>query len=217
MTFMRICPLTLILVLTATLVTPGIARADIYSYTDKDGVVHFTNSKPGGKQRGKFKLYLKTPEQRKARPGVVPVPARLTDPTRYSRYDASILEASKTHSIPEAFVRAIIRVESDYDPRVVSIAGAQGLMQLMPATGKRMGCTNPFDPHQNIMAGTRYLRHLANMFGGDMVLTIAGYHAGEGAVMKYDGVPPYSSTKSYIRKVLKFYYHFKKKVGTNRT
>jgi soluble lytic murein transglycosylase-like protein len=74
-----------------------------------------------------------------------------------------------------------------------------------------MGCTDPFDPHQNIMGGTRYLRYLANLFSGDMVLTIAGYHAGEGAVRKYNGVPPYSSTLGYIEKVLKFYYHYKEK------
>jgi len=215
MCHMRLRILTGISLLFSFLAAATSADADIYTYTDKDGVVHFTNSKPGKKHKKKYKLYLKTPQKRKARPGVVPIPARDTDPARYSRYDASILQAAKTHSIPEAFVRAVIRVESDYDPRVVSVAGAQGLMQLMPATAKRMGCENPFDPHQNIMGGTRYLRHLANMFGGDMVLTIAGYHAGEGAVLKYNGVPPYSSTKSYIRKVLKFYYHFKKKLGNN--
>ena len=190
------------------------APADIYSYTDKNGTVHFTNSRPKGKNSKKFKVYLKTPKNRMARPGVVPIPARSTDPARYSRFDASIKEASRTHTIPEYFIRAVIRVESDYDPRVVSVAGAQGLMQLMPGTAKRMGCKNSFDPHQNIMGGTRYLRHLANMFGGDMVLTIAGYHAGEGAVRKYNGVPPYNSTKGYIQKVLKFYYRFKKKAQT---
>jgi soluble lytic murein transglycosylase-like protein len=189
------------------------ADADIYSYTDKDGTVHFTNIRPKGKSSKKYKVYMKTPARRKARPGVVPVPARSTDPARYSKYDASIREAARTFSIPEPFIRAVIRVESDYDPRVVSIAGAQGLMQLMPATAKRMNCKNPFDPHDNIMGGTRYLRHLANMFGGDMVLTIAGYHAGEGAVTKYGGVPPYSMTKDYIRKVLKFYYRYKKKAA----
>jgi len=189
------------------------AGADIYSYTDKDGTVHFTNIRPKGKAKKKYKVYLKTPERRKARPGVVPIPARSTDPARYSKYDMSIREASRTFSIPEPFIRAVIRVESDYDPRVVSIAGAQGLMQLMPATAKRMSCKNPFDPHDNIMGGTRYLRHLANMFGGDMVLTIAGYHAGEGAVTKYGGVPPYKMTKEYIRKVLKFYYRYKKKAA----
>ena len=187
-------------------------NADIYTRTDKDGTIHFTNQRPKGKGRHKYKVYLKTPPTRKPRPGVVPIPARSTDPARYSRFDASIIEASRTFSIPEAFIRAVIRVESDYDPRVVSHAGAQGLMQLMPATAKRMSVKNSFEPHDNIMGGTRYLRYLANMFSGDMVLTIAGYHAGEGAVMKYGGVPPYSSTHGYIKKVLKFYNHYKRKI-----
>ena len=186
-------------------------QANIYSYTAKDGTVHFTNIAPAGHGKKKYKIYMKTPEQRLARPGVTPVMAHDKNPARYTRYDSSILLASKTHSIPQAFIRAIIRVESDYDSRVVSIAGAQGLMQLMPATGRRMGMSNPFDPHQNIMAGTRYLRHLANLFNGDMVLTIAGYHAGEGAVRKYSGVPPYKMTHNYINRVLKFYYQYKKK------
>jgi soluble lytic murein transglycosylase-like protein len=187
------------------------ARADIFSYTDKDGTIHFTNLRPQGRDKGKYKIYMRTPEQRMAKPGVIPVPARSTDPARYSRYDVSIQEASRTHAIPEAFIRAIIRVESDYNPDVVSIAGAEGLMQMLPGTARRMGCGNSFDPHQNIMGGTRYLRYLANMFGGDMVLTIAGYHAGEGAVLKYNGVPPYSTTHAYIKRVLAHYYAFKKK------
>jgi soluble lytic murein transglycosylase-like protein len=197
----------------AALFAASAAEADIFSYTDADGTIHFTNSRPRGREGGKYKVYLKTPEQRLARPGVVPVAARDSDPARYSRYDASIREASRSYSIPEAFIRAVIRVESDYDPRVVSVAGAQGLMQLMPGTARRMNVSDSFDPHQNIMGGTRYLRYLANMFGGDMVLTIAGYHAGEGAVQKYDGVPPYTSTRGYIRKVLGFYQRFKAKAG----
>jgi soluble lytic murein transglycosylase-like protein len=200
----------------AVLVTAALcgssAHADIFSFTDKDGTIHFTNLRPTGKEKGKYKVYMRTPEQRMARPGVIPVPARSTDPSRYSRYDTSILEASRTHSIPEAFIRAIIRVESDYNPDVVSVAGAEGLMQMLPGTAKRMGCGNSFDPHQNIMGGTRYLRYLANMFGGDMVLTIAGYHAGEGAVMKYNGVPPYTTTRGYIKRVLMHYYEYKKKL-----
>ncbi len=187
------------------------SSADIYSRENEDGTITFTNVKPKGKDRRKFKIYLKTPPQRKARPGVVPVPARSTDPSRYARYDASILQAARSFSIPESFIRAVIRVESDYDPRVVSVAGAEGLMQLMPGTAKRMNVRDAFDPHDNIMGGTRYLRYLANMFRGDMVLTIAGYHAGEGAVMKYNGVPPYTSTHGYIKKVLKFYNEFKNK------
>jgi soluble lytic murein transglycosylase-like protein len=185
--------------------------ADIYSREDKDGTIHFTNQRPKGKDRRKYKVYMRTPPIRRARPGVVPVPARSTDPARYSRFDASIAEAAKTFSIPVPFIRAVIRVESDYDPRVVSVAGAEGLMQLMPGTARRMKVRDSFDPHDNIMGGTRYLRYLANMFGGDMVLTIAGYHAGEGAVRKYRGVPPYTSTQGYIRRILTYYNHYKRR------
>lgn len=185
------------------------AIADIYTYTAEDGTVHFTNQPPTGKNRRKYRVYLKTPPLRRPRPGIVPVLATDSSPLRYSKFDASISEASRTFSIPETFIRAIIKVESDYDPSVVSWAGAEGLMQLMPATARRMNVQNSFDPHQNIMGGTRYLRYLANMFGGDMVLTIAGYHAGEGAVIKYNGVPPYSMTHDYIKKVLHFYHRFK--------
>lgn len=192
------------------------SSADIYTRTDENGTVHFTNQRPKGKARGKYKVFLKTPPNRRARPGVVPVPARSQDPARFSRYDASIREAARIYSVPEAFIRAVILVESNYDPRVVSYAGAEGLMQLMPGTAKRMNVQNSFDPHDNIMGGTRYLRFLANMFGGDMVLTIAGYHAGEGAVMKYGGVPPYTSTHGYIKRVLKHYHEFKKKLALYR-
>jgi soluble lytic murein transglycosylase-like protein len=202
---------SILLLVTLFILSTPLAQADIYTRTYKDGTVHFTNQRPRGNEKRKYKVYIKTAPQRKARPGVVPISARDHDPARYSRFDASIKEASRTHSVPESFIRAVVRVESDYDPRVVSIAGARGLMQLMPATGKRMGVKDPFNPHDNIMGGTRYLRHLANLFSGDMVLTIAGYHAGEGAVMKYSGVPPYSSTHGYIKKVLKFYNYYKKK------
>ena len=189
-------------------------NADIYSYTDKNDTVHFTNQKPQGKAKKQYKVYLKSPPNRKPRAGVVPIPAKDKSASRYRRFDTFIAEASAAHNIPEAFIRAVIRVESDYDPNVVSWAGARGLMQLMPKTGERMGVTNPFDPRQNIMGGTRYLRYLANLFEGDMVLTIAGYHAGEGAVRKYSGVPPYQMTYDYIRKVLKHYNKYKTKHKT---
>ncbi|MBW2263027.1 MAG: lytic transglycosylase domain-containing protein, partial [Deltaproteobacteria bacterium] len=110
--------------------------------------------------------------------------------------------------IPEPLIRAVIRVESDYDPNVVSVCGAQGLMQLMPGTADRMGVEKPFDPRQNILGGVRYLRILANMFEGDVILTIAGYHAGEGNVVKYGGVPPFKTTVGYVKKVLKYYVQY---------
>jgi soluble lytic murein transglycosylase-like protein len=185
----------------------GTASADIYVYTDEDGVMHITNQPDGSRA---WQRYMETadPEIRRPREGVVPVAAHDSNPDRYSRYDAYILEAALLYQMPEAFIRAVIKVESDYDPNVVSWAGAQGLMQLMPQTAARMEVTDSFDPRQNILGGTRYLRYLANLFQGDLVLTIAGYHAGEGAVLRYQGVPPYSTTHGYIRRVIEHYYRF---------
>ena len=130
------------------------------------------------------------------------VPARDHSPDRYSRFDGHIREAATLYQLPEAFIRAVMRVESDFDPNVVSRVGAMGLMQLMPGTASGMGVRDPFDARENILGGVRYLRVLANGFNGDLVLTIAAYNAGEGAVMRYGGVPPYDETREYVRRVV---------------
>ncbi|HJL19790.1 MAG TPA: transglycosylase SLT domain-containing protein [Sandaracinaceae bacterium LLY-WYZ-13_1] len=188
------------------LVPGGHARADIYTYTDADGVVHYSNTPPE-RRRGvrRIRTRDRQPSRARARGGVGP---RDRSPDRYSRYDAFIREAAALYQLPEAFIRAVIRVESDYHPEVVSHAGACGLMQLMPATAARMGVTDAFDPRQNILGGSRYLRILANQFNGDLVLTIAAYNAGEGAVLRYRGIPPYEETQRYVRRVLRWYYGF---------
>lgn len=184
------------------------ARADIFVYTDSDGVEHFSNTPPR-QRRGVRRI--RTAPPRPSAPAAAARPGSQTrdrSPERYTRYDAFIREAAALYRLPESFVRAVIRVESDYNPQVVSHAGAGGLMQLMPATAARMGVTDVFDPRQNIMGGTRYLRVLANHFNGDLVLTIAAYNAGEGAVMRYRGIPPYEETQRYVRRVLTHYYRF---------
>lgn len=180
---------------------PAAAWADIYSYTDEDGVRHFTNVPAPGKR---FKLYLRTYRPPAPRP-----PGAVDDPARYSRYDDTIREASRLYLIPEPLIRAVIKVESNYFPTAVSAVGAQGLMQLMPGTARRMAVRDSFDPRQNILGGTRYLRWLANMFNGDIVLTIAGYNAGEGAILRYNGIPPFPETQGYVQRVLRYYYSFK--------
>jgi soluble lytic murein transglycosylase-like protein len=198
-----------ILVLAAVFLAPAFVSADVYSYIDGNGVLHLTNVPPRGPSAGRYKVIMRTPPQRAARDGVVPVMASDSDPQRFSRFDRHIAEASRLYAIPEALIRAVVQVESNYDPRVVSHCGAQGLMQLMPITGRRMGVRDPFDPRQNILGGTRYLRYLANLFGGDLVLTIAGYHAGENAVIRYRGVPPYETTQRYVPAVLRHYYRYR--------
>jgi len=103
--------------------------------------------------------------------------------------------------VDEAIVRAIIHAESAYNPNALSRVGAQGLMQLMPATARRFGVGNAFDAGQNIAGGVQYLAWLLKRFNGDLTLAAAGYNAGEGAVDKYRGVPPYSETRRYVERV----------------
>jgi soluble lytic murein transglycosylase-like protein len=182
------------------------ARADIYTYTDANGVIHFTNVPPG--RRHGARVAIRTREARPDDPPRASIGPRDRSPERYARYDAFIREAAALYRLPEQFLRAVIRVESDYNAGVVSRVGAQGLMQLMPGTAARMGVRDAFDPRQNILGGARYLRVLANGFGGDLILTIAAYNAGEGAVMRYRGVPPYEETQRYVQRVLGWYWQY---------
>ena len=100
-------------------------------------------------------------------------------------------------------------MESDFVPTAVSRVGALGLMQLMPQTARSMGVTDPFDPRQNILGGSRYLRVLANRFEGDLILTTAAYNAGGGAVQRYGGIPPFAETQRYVRRVLEHYQRYR--------
>jgi soluble lytic murein transglycosylase-like protein len=182
------------------------SHADIYKKVDKNGVITFTNiSSKGGK------LYLKTPKKRTARRTTG---ERVDTRERTSRYDGFIRQAATLYQIPEALVRAVIKVESDFDPGAVSPANARGLMQLMPGTAERMMVTDVFDPRQNIFGGVRYLRVLANLFNGDLKLTLAGYNAGEDAVIRHGGIPPYEETQTYVRRVLAYYHQYRTRHGT---
>jgi soluble lytic murein transglycosylase-like protein len=191
---------------------PGVAAADIWSYTDANGVVHFTNLGP---RKGWKRVYKTGPGKAAAVrgdcKGCDKVPPRDRSTGRYVRFDEHIREAAQLYQIPEILIRAVIRCESDFDPSVVSRAGARGLMQLMPSAQRDMRVVDVWDPRQNILGGTRLLRVLANRFGGDLVRTIAGYHAGAGAVEKYRGVPPYETTHVYLKMVLREYYDLKAK------
>jgi soluble lytic murein transglycosylase-like protein len=118
-----------------------------------------------------------------------------------SKYNAVIIEAAKKFDVDAALVSAVIKAESDYDPRTLSNKGAQGLMQLMPATAQRFGVSDAFDPVANIYAGTRYLRWLLETFHGNADFAVAAYNAGEGNVWKYNGVPPFRETVNYINRI----------------
>jgi soluble lytic murein transglycosylase-like protein len=190
------------------LAVPAVAAADIFTYTDGDGTVHFTNSPAGDKR---YRLYIRGNGWQRGgvAPGVTPVSPADRDVARFTRYDEWIRQAATLYQIPEQLVRAVIRCESDYDPRAVSVSGARGLMQLMPETASVMQVRDIDDPHDNIFGGVRLLRVLANEFNGDLELTIAAYNAGDGAVIRFGGIPPYAQTRDYVVNVTRFYRRYR--------
>jgi soluble lytic murein transglycosylase-like protein len=192
-----------LILVTTLLCASRAARADIYRYVDRHGVEHYTNYVRSGSQR----IY------RSPKPAP---PARVrggsmtgSDPERLRAYDAHIREASLLYVLPEDLIRAVMHVESNFNPRAISRKGAVGLMQLMPATATKMGVTDPFDPRQNVLGGVRLLRVLANRFEGDQILTLAAYNAGEAAVLKYGGIPPFAETQRYVKRVMSHYARYR--------
>ena len=119
--------------------------------------------------------------------------------------DELIVSTAERHSIDPDLVRAVVKVESNFNPAAVSRKGATGLMQLMPTTARRFGVGNIFDPEENLDGGVRYLKHLLGLFEGNLALSLAAYNAGEKAVARYGGIPPYPETRRYVRKVSSLY------------
>lgn len=170
---------------------PGDAAANVFRYMDRDGRVH---SVVTGKAR-------RTKANEKASSvvdkGEAPYP-----------YAEHVREAAELYALPEELLLAVMKVESSFDARAISSAGAMGLMQLMPRTAAELGVTNPFEPRQNILGGARYLRILVNRFDGDLAVAIGAYHAGFGAILRNGRVPPTLETRRYVAKVLRYYRHY---------
>jgi hypothetical protein len=186
----------------AAITAPGerVLRGSVYRVVHPDGSVEYTNVAPGGgKGRAVTMLfsYISTC-----------VACNLRSPIHWdsvalnlTAYTDTIRAASVEFGVDEAFLRAIIHAESAYNPRALSIKGAQGLMQLMPATANDMGVRDAFDADQNIRGGARYLGLLLRNFNGDERLAAAAYNAGATAVLRYNGVPPYAETQVYVERV----------------
>lgn len=169
------------------------ASADIYMYRDADGVMHFTNTPSSPK----YRLYI-----RSSKP-------RFYSPANNRQYDLIIREASRRHGVDFYLVKAIIQAESSFNPRAVSKKGARGLMQIMPQNYPSLNIKDPFDPHQNIMGGTRYFRTLYDRYNGKLALTLSAYNAGPTIVDRYQRIPPIDETERYVEKVMRFYRHYK--------
>jgi soluble lytic murein transglycosylase-like protein len=134
-------------------------------------------------------------------PPPAPPPSRLAQSPPSDSYDRHIREAAYYYRVHPGLIRAVIQAESAGDPRAVSRKGALGLMQLMPTTAERLGISDPFDPRQNVLGGTCYLRFLLDTFRGDVTLALAAYNAGETAVFRHRGVPPYRETRQYLWRI----------------
>lgn len=180
-------------------------RADLFSYVDSDGVMHFTNINRSGAKRlkgaadGQPNTYGWQDEA-----GTL----RWVHRVDVGHFDAIIVEAANYYSLPPALIKAVMAVESAFQPKAISPAGALGLMQLLPGTAADMFVKDCHDPQDNIYGGTRYLRILANRFSGDLRLTLAAYNAGPEAVTRFGGVPEFSETRNYVRRVLTLYRHY---------
>ena len=168
---------------------PPPVSADVYRYIDEQGTVHFTNVP----DQRKFKLWFR--EKRVIlKPGL-----------GSGQYDDLITGAAARHQVDEALIKAVIRAESNFNHRAVSPKGARGLMQLMPETASILDVKDSFEPGSNIDGGVRYLRYLINAYSGQLSLALAAYNAGEKSVARYGGIPPYTETRLYVRRVLDLY------------
>jgi soluble lytic murein transglycosylase-like protein len=189
------------LCLLAVMLLPGFARADIFAFTDSNGVTHFSNVPSDAR----FKLLIAAAPEPSASASAAPGKA-VDWLARSAKYDQAIAGAAKASTLQASLVRAVIVVESGFNPRAVSKRGAIGLMQLQPATARRYGVKDIYDPEQNIRAGTRYLRDLLTRFDSNLELALAAYNAGEEAVERYGRhIPPYAETLNYVPSVMRVY------------
>jgi hypothetical protein len=190
---MQAASMALGIAIASVCVTPAPAAADIFTRRNDRGIWEATDRPAPGEG---FKLAYKSK-------GIV-IHSEAFRPTSANalRFEPFVQEAAAREGVSPALVRAVIKTESAFDHLAISSAGARGLMQLMPDAARRFGVTDPFDPRANIQGGVRYLRVLLKMFQGDVALTVAAYNAGEGAVTRHGGIPPYRETRDYVRKIL---------------
>ncbi|MEJ2156890.1 MAG: lytic transglycosylase domain-containing protein [Desulfobacteraceae bacterium] len=183
-----------LIVIGVTLFVTSAAQADIYLYVDSQGVLHFTNTPTSSK----YKVYM--PEPSKYRSALYNI----------KNYDDVISEAAARNGLSSSLLKAVIHVESYFNPRAVSKKGALGLMQIMPENLDKLNINDPFDPWENIMGGAFYFKTMLERFSGQVDLALAAYNAGPTAVEKYNDIPPYPETQRYVRKVMRAFRIYRK-------
>ena len=180
-----------LLIITVVLGVAAPAAAQIYSWRDGEGKLVLSDKpRTGDGVNATYAVH-----------GSTTVSSSTGKTSKSAPYEASITEHARRQQVAVDLVRAVIQVESAFNPVAVSPKGAMGLMQLMPATARELGVGNPFDPDQNIRAGVAYLRRLLDRYNGNVELALAAYNAGMGNVEKYGDVPPFKETKSYVKKI----------------
>ncbi len=186
----------------------GLAWADIYVYKHRDGTILITEYP----QTANFSYTLmevkRTANRTNRAPKVNVYTTKRSKPqkrTINSPYDSTIKAIAHQHGVDDKLIKAMVQVESAFKPSAVSPKGARGLMQLMPGTARRYGVDNSFDPIENLLGGVKYFKDLLELFNNNLTLALAAYNAGEGAVQKYKGIPPYKETRLYVQKVI--HYH----------
>ena len=167
--------------------------ADIYMYVDEEGIYNFTDQPTSDN----YQLFIKDWH------------ASRSSALRTSQFDEYIEAAARKHGIETHLLKAVVKAESNFNPRAVSNKGALGLMQIMPENITRLNITDPFDPRENIMGGARFLRELLNRFNGNVHLALAAYNAGPGNVERSNSIPPIPETENFVQKVLMYYRNFK--------
>jgi soluble lytic murein transglycosylase len=178
------------LFLIVCLLVPQISAAGIYRYVDAAGRVHFTNVPTSSK----FRFYRDEGDKYKL--------------------GTLISHFAQKFELDESLIKAVIKVESDFDPQVVSSKGAQGLMQLMPETAREVGVKNPFDPSESIYGGSFYLRKMLDSFDRNLDFELAAYNAGPSSVRKYGGIPPFAETQNYVQRVKYYIHHYQRSKDT---
>lgn len=183
---------------------PAVARADLYSFVDEHGVLNITNVPTADPRYRLLRKEGGSPHVAYGRP------RRGDNSMKVPGLDGIVSDAARAHRVEEALVRAVIHAESAYNPRAVSPKGATGLMQLMPATARRYGVRDRFDPTENVQGGVAYLRDLLRMFNHNLRLAVAAYNAGENSVLKYGGIPPYPETRTYVTRVMRLHEQYRR-------